>query len=956
MAPGYSIPSHLPILSLPPSSILFPNSVLSIQVANKHSIKLLQSLLQESERGTGTKALILGVVPLRVSKALVLADKDSKAIPDQDASSLPDDKARALVADRLPSVEELFEFGTAARILRLERVSTGGFLVVVEGLARIHIDQFTTAGVPFYEAKITVLPAESLPSADSVLVTTLQTIATRLLVTLSNVAPLTPLLARRLKAFVNAASETSAGPLIDILLASLPPSTGIAFEDKLTALATSPVAERVARGIAVLAQLDESLSLKKKIGDRVDASLSRRQREYLLLQQLAAIREELEAMAKKDPESSLLGRMRKGQPAKAAPSGDADEEEDEDELKELERKIKEKDWSPESGKVALRELKRLKKSPQQGSEYGVIRTYIETLLSLPWNTASPISLSPSFIAQAQAQLDADHYGLEKVKKRLIEWLAVLRLKQEVWEDEVEVAEAANRGRIEELAESSSDDEAATPTEVKAAAIIEKPRDKGPILLLAGPPGCGKTSIAASIASAMGRKFERISLGGVRDESEIRGHRRTYVGALPGAIAMALRRAGVNNPVILLDEIDKLGMSSTHGDPGAALLEVLDPNQNFSFSDHYLGIPLDLSSVIFIATANSLDTISEPLYDRMEVIELSGYVHDEKLQIARRYLLSKQMAANALLPHLLSIEDSVILHCITSYTREAGVRSLERELGSVCRAKAVEYSLARDKAVAAGEKRSSELEVLLKFGYKVEVTKEDLDRILGGEKFEHEALERENMVGVAVGLAYQGSGNGGILHIESSSMPGSGQLHLTGQLGSVITESAQLAFAWIKSHAYELGIAPKATLGTAKELSPFRDIDIHVHLPSGGVKKDGPSAGVAMVVAIVSLMRGIKVNHGVAMTGEITLRGNVTPVGGIKEKVLGAHRAGIRTLLLPFKNEKDVTADLPVSIREEMTIIYVHSIWEALEGAFGGQLWDGESGRSRGHGQSVESRL
>ncbi|SCV73155.1 BQ2448_7080 [Microbotryum intermedium] len=1002
----YNIPTHLPILPLPEKQVLYPSLVLSIQVVAKHSIALLQNVLREAEQNSGNKPLIIGVVPLRdtaspatgsapaiavpkrsPNPALTSNKRDPYRTPPQsdDESDNKDNsnpyKSSALVlhksstAQGKPPISDLYEcpsfkHGVAARIVRLERLSSGGFIVVLEGLARIvlHMDDFGPSTLPFHETTVTVLNSTPL-SPSSPLLEALQAISNQVLTSLSAIAPLSLLLNRRLKSLIGALTPETAPTLVDALIGSIPvnTTTGLQFSDRLTILSTLEGDDRVAQAIEILGRVDESLNLRKRIGDKVDQNTTRRQREYLLMQQLIAIRQELEELAAIDAKngrasSSPLSRLRGGPGGKKkgpVDDDDDDEENEENEMAELEKKIKAKAWTEESRKVVMREFKRLKKSPPQGAEHGVIRNYVEWLLALPWNESTPLPLSKNFIEQARKQLDDDHYGLEKVKKRLLEWLAVLRLKQEQWEVDnaapvasLEQAQlidgaptkASSEGALEWTSGqviASTNDSAPPPAPASSVPaptkqnVVAKPRDKGPILLLCGPPGTGKTSIAKSLASAMGRKFQRISLGGVRDEAEIRGHRRTYVAALPGAIAQALRKCGTNNPVILLDEIDKLGSSNTHGDPGAALLEVLDPEQNYSFEDHYLGIPLDLSSVLFIATANSLDTISEPLFDRMETIELSGYVHSEKLAIAKKYLIPKQLKANSLPADLLSIPDDVLLHLITSYTHEAGVRTLEREIGAVCRAKAVEYTKARDEAEAVNDPLGRLGADVTKYGYRVVLTKEDIGDILGQSRHEAEEMDRENMIGVSTGLAYRGSGNGGVLHIETTSMPGHGNFKLTGQLGDVITESAGLALAWTKSHAHELGIANSRTEDA------FKDLDIHLHLPSGSIKKDGPSAGVAMVVAIVSLMRGIRMIKGVAMTGEITL---LTPVGGIREKVLGAHRAGIRTLILPFKNRRDVNDDLPLEIKNDMEFIFIKNIFEALEAAFGKEaLWRGREG-------------
>ncbi|SGY12110.1 BQ5605_C011g06392 [Microbotryum silenes-dioicae] len=1002
---SYNIPTHLPILPLPEKQVLYPSLVLSIQVVSKHSVALLQSVLREAEQNSGNKPLIIGVVPLKDTSSPTTGPparptpnptsnrRDPyRTSPQSDDESDNQNKSNSAKSRAVV----LHKNGVAARIVRLERLSSGGFIVVLEGLARIvlHMDDFGPSTLPFHETTVTVLKSTPLYSSSSLL-ESLQAIANQVLTSLSALAPLSLLLNRRLKSLIGSLTPETAPTLVDALIGSIPTNstTGLLFSDRLAILSTLGGDDRVAQAIEILGRVDESLNLKKRIGDKVDQNTSRRQREYLLMQQLIAIRQELKELAANDVKngrasSSPLSRLRGGPgDKKKSPVDDEDddEENEENETAELEKKIKAKAWTEESRKVVIREFKRLKKSPPQGAEHGVIRNYVEWLLALPWNESTPLPLSRDFIEQARKKLDDDHYGLEKVKKRLLEWLAVLRLKQEQWEVDNAAAVASleqaqltdgtpARGFNEDAVDStvgqvvaSTNDSAPPPAAAPSVPapsrqnVVAKPRNKGPILLLCGPPGTGKTSIAKSLASAMGRKFQRISLGGVRDEAEIRGHRRTYVAALPGAIAQALRKCGTNNPVILLDEIDKLVSSNTHGDPGAALLEVLDPEQNCSFEDHYLGIPLDLSSVLFIATANSLDTISEPLFDRMETIELSGYVvsvshkacpglvatlierpffiqHSEKLAIAKKYLIPKQVKANSLPADLLSMPDDVLLHLITSYTHEAGVRTLEREIGAVCRAKAVEYTKARDEAEAAKDPCGRLGAHVTKYGYRVDLTKEDIGDILGQSRHDAEEMDRENMVGVSTGLAYRGSGNGGVLHVETTSMPGHGNFKLTGQLGDVITESAGLALAWTKSHAHQLGIA------TSRTEDAFKDLDIHLHLPSGSIKKDGPSAGVAMVVAIVSLMREIRMIKGVAMTGEITLRGNVNPVGGIREKVLGAHRAGIRTLILPFKNRRDVKDDLPLEIQNDIEFIFVRNIFEALEAAFGKEaLWRGREG-------------
>ena len=518
----------------------------------------------------------------------------------------------------------------------------------------------------------------------------------------------------------------------------------------------------------------------------------------------------------------------------------------------MRERLKEKELPEEARKEAERELERLARMHPSSSEYTVARTYLDWILELPWNDSTEDQLD---LDEAQKVLDQDHYDLEKIKKRIVEFMAVRKL---------------------------------------------KPDAKGTILCFAGPPGTGKTSLGKSIARAMGRKFHRIALGGVRDEAEIRGHRRTYVGAMPGRIIQGLRKVGVNNPVMMLDEVDKIG-SDFRGDPASALLEVLDPEQNSKFTDHYLGVEFDLSNVIFIATANILDTIPSPLLDRMEVLELSGYTLEEKIEIAKRYLIPRQLEAHGLTKKNLSIEKRALVRIIGEYTREAGVRNLERQIGAICRAVA--------RKVATGHQEKIVLKV------------RNLEEYLGKPKYISDVAERTSVPGVATGLAWTPSG-GDILFIEATRMPGSGKLTLTGQLGDVMKESAQTALSYIRSKACELGIPQDI----------FKTEDVHIHVPAGAIPKDGPSAGVTIGVALVSLFTGRPVRPEVAMTGEITLRGLVLPVGGIKEKVLAAHRAKIKEIILPKRNANDLD-ELPEQVHNALKFHLISRLDDAIRIAF-----------------------
>lgn len=593
-------------------------------------------------------------------------------------------------------------------------------------------------------------------------------------------------------------------------------------------------------------------------------------------------------------------------------NGGNEDEKEPNEVDELEQRLNEAQLNPEARKVADRELKRLRKMNPVNAEYGVCRNYLENIAEIPWLKTTEDKLGSDALQRARKQLDDDHYGLEKIKKRLLEYLAVLKLKQSVnVEIERQIAQVS-----EQLTASDKETEKEKDAEITTLSqpekevletklhILKSKRtvDKSPILLLVGPPGTGKTSLAKSVATSLGRKFHRISLGGVRDEAEIRGHRRTYVAAMPGLIVNGLKKVGVANPVFLLDEIDKVGGSNFHGDPSAAMLEVLDPEQNHSFSDHYINIPIDLSKVLFIATANSLDTIPAPLLDRMETIQLSGYTTVEKRHIARRHLLPKQIRTNGLSDNEVSLSDEVLEKVITAYTRESGVRNLEREIGSVCRYKAVQY---------ADSKETNNME-----SYNPRVSIEDLEDILGIERFDEEIAETSSRPGIVTGLvAYSTGGQGSILFIEVADMPGNGRVQLTGKLGDVLKESVEVALTWVKAHSFDLGLSHDPNEDIMKNRS------LHVHCPSGAIPKDGPSAGLAHTIALVSLFSGKSVPPQIAMTGEISLRGRVLPVGGIKEKLIGAMRAGVKMVLLPFTNRKDVK-DVPQEVQDGLEIVYV----------------------------------
>jgi ATP-dependent Lon protease len=610
-------------------------------------------------------------------------------------------------------------------------------------------------------------------------------------------------------------SVTSPAALADLAAAYM----DVKPDEKQEILETIDVAARVDKVSRMLAQRIEVLRLSQEIGRQTKAAIDERQREVLLREQMAAIRRQLG----------------EGEEGKA-------------EIAELAEAIAKAHMPKEVEEQARKELRRLERMPEASAEHGMVRGYLDWLIELPWSLPEE---APIDIAEARRILDDDHYGLDKVKRRIVEYLAVRKL---------------------------------------------APQGKAPILCLVGPPGVGKTSLGQSIARAMGRKFVRVSLGGVHDEAEMRGHRRTYIGALPGNIIQAIRKSGTRNGVMMLDEIDKLG-AGIHGDPSAALLEVLDPEQNSTFRDNYLAVPFDLSRVVFITTANMLDTIPGPLRDRMEIITLSGYTASEKLQIARRYLVRRQLEANGLQPGQVEITDEALSDIIQRYTREAGVRSLEREIGRALRHTAVR--------IAEGQRGPLRIDV------------GDLGAILGPPQFESEAAMRTSLPGVATGLAWTPVG-GDILFIEATRTPGSGRLILTGQLGEVMRESAQAALSVVKSRAADFGI----------DAARFEKSDIHVHVPAGAIPKDGPSAGVAMFMALVSLMADRTVRSDTAMTGEISLRGLVLPVGGIKEKVIAAARAGIERVMLPARNRKDYE-DIPDEVRKTMEFIWLDTVDQAV---------------------------
>ncbi|KAH7411005.1 ATP-dependent protease-like protein la [Cadophora sp. MPI-SDFR-AT-0126] len=908
MAPIKAI--TLPVIPLAKDTVLLPGIVLRIPVAsNRADIPaLLSNVYSRAASKSHSQRLDnvnIACVPL---SSPFLTRHGQKMITSDERN--PSAKQRRDVNPGSATKDDIFGYGVAAKISGVEGRGTGEFALLVEGIARIRIDKVTQER-PFFEAEVTyeyddVISAEDvamqglfahLKQLSRELLTLLR--LSSLLPRTSGTAGLSPILARRLELYIARKGLQDAGVLADFMANIVEAS----FEEKLEVLAALDVKDRLEKAIELLQRQVGNIKNNVSITTFTSSSLPAN----IDLDQMNRINNQ---------------RVRRpGNAGMALPNGlgmggSGEDDQEPNEMEELKKKIETAKMSPEAAKVADRELKRLKKMSPAQAEYQVTRNYLENLTEIPWTATTEDQLGVETLTRARKQLDDDHYGLDKVKKRLLEYLAVLKLKQSINEDvNAQISKAE-----EEKAEAKLEI-------LKSKKMI----DKSPILLLVGPPGVGKTSLAKSVATALGRKFHRISLGGVRDEAEIRGHRRTYVAAMPGLIVQGLKKVGVSNPVFLLDEIDKVGTSNFHGDPSAAMLEVLDPEQNHTFTDHYVNIPIDLSKVLFIATANSLDTIPPPLLDRMETINLSGYTTLEKRHIALQHLIPKQIRTNGLGDGQVEFNNEVVSKIIESYTRESGVRNLEREIGSVCRAKAVEYAEAKD----AGHTEK----------YKPQLSVEDIEEILGIEKYDEEIAEKTSRPGIVTGLvAYSSGGNGSILFIEVADMPGSGSVQLTGKLGDVLKESVEVALSWVKAHAYELGLTADPSENIMKNRS------IHVHCPSGAIPKDGPSAGMAHTIALISLFSGKAVPPTMAMTGEISLRGRVTAVGGIKEKLIGALRAGVKTVLLPAQNKKDAK-DLPQEVKDGLEIIHVRHIWEAMQHVWPGVHWPGEQNFA-----GIESRL
>jgi ATP-dependent Lon protease len=728
-----------------------------------------------------------------------------------------DQRMLALVTVRDPEVEiptwdDLYEVGTAAVVHKMIRVPDGTLRILVGGIARIKLER-RVKDDPYLVGEFTLLPDVLVESRE------VEALTRNVQNMFSRVIGLVPYLPEELQ--IAAANVEDPSALCHLVASTL----RIKTEEKQRLLELVDVEERLRAVSALLNRELEVLELGTKIQSQVQSEMEKGQREFFLRQQLKAIQEEL---GEGDAEQAEVNELRERLDALTLPE-DVD-------------------------KAARRELSRLERLPSAAAEYGVIRTYLDWILTLPWNTFTPDNLD---LDHAREILDEDHYDLDKVKDRIVEYLAVAKLRNEI---------------------------------------------SGQILCFVGPPGVGKTSLGHSIARALGREFVRLSVGGVRDEAEIRGHRRTYIGAMPGTIIRSIRDAESMNPVLLIDEIDKMG-ADFRGDPASAMLEVLDPEQNKNFRDHYLDLPFDLSKVLFICTANTLDTIPGPLLDRMDTITLSGYTEEEKLGIAKRYLLPKQLKAHGLGKSQLTVSDSTLRTIIREYTREAGVRNLERRLADICRKAATQIAKGKAKKVRADDKKLREW--------------------LGPRRFSGEVRKRTSDPGVATGLAYTAAG-GDVLFIEATAYPGKGRLTITGQLGEVMQESAQAALSWVRAHAAQLGV----------DEDWFTRHDVHVHVPAGAVPKDGPSAGVTMATAIASLVRKEPVSEEIGMTGEITLTGQVLPIGGVREKALAAQRAGLKRVIIPRENEPDLS-ELPPETRDALDFVLADSIEDVFAAAFDG---------------------
>ncbi|KAJ6784605.1 hypothetical protein PWT90_08838 [Aphanocladium album] len=915
----------LPLIPLPRDTILLPGLVQRISVtSNRPDVAALLAHVYERAASKGPDGRIDSVPIACVPVNSPFVGPNGQLLINNGEE--PDTSTIEEVNPGAAKKGDLYHFGVAAKIIGIDGRGAGEFALRVEGTSRVRIESITRER-PYFEGQVTFF-TDDIDIADKQLqdLFALLKAQSRELITIlriSSMLPrtkagpsLSPTVTKRLELLIMRREIKEAGLLADFMANLVEAS----HEEKLGILAALDVKVRITKVIELLERQVGGIKNNFKITTFTTVPVQ-------ILDRLGE-----NPVRRPNSPQNLPGMSFMPPPGGNMRGGDDGEDQEASEIDELKKKLQNAQLPPDVSKAVDRELRRLQKMMPMNQEYQVTRNWLETLSEIPWAAVTDDRLGPDTLTRARKQLDDDHYGLEKVKKRLIEYLAVLRLKQSI-NDEVEQKLRSEQALVQQPGPNGEHENHQSDAEAAQLQVLksQKMTDKSPIMLLIGPPGVGKTSLAKSVATALGRKFHRISLGGVRDEAEIRGHRRTYVAAMPGLIVQGLRKVGVANPVFLLDEIDKIGMASVHGDPSAAMLEVLDPEQNHTFQDHYVGMPIDLSKILFIATANNLDTIPAPLLDRMEMIYLPGYTTLEKRHIAMQHLVPKQIRANGLSEDQVIFNDDVVSKVIESYTREAGVRNLERELGSVCRSKAVQYAEAKD---------SGHLEQ-----YKRELSVDDLEEILGIEKYEEEIAEKTSRPGIVTGLvAYSTGGNGSILFIEIADMPGRGTVQLTGKLGTVLKESVEVALTWVKAHAFDLGLTHEPSADIMKNRS------IHVHCPAGAIPKDGPSSGIGQAIALISLFSGKPVPPTMAMTGEISLRGRVTAVGGIKEKLIGALRAGVKTVILPAQNKKEAK-DLPQEVKDGLEIIHVNHIWEAIRVVWPYSHWAGDS-----HFSGIESRL
>jgi ATP-dependent Lon protease len=780
-------------------------------------------------RGTVVFPFIIMPLSIGVSRSVMLVK-----------AAVQRDKIIGLVVSKEPDVDEpepeqLHKVGVVARIHRVIRSEKGSLQVIIQGLERFKIERWTQIE-PYLMAEIEIVP-DFAEDTESVV---LEALRRRIVELSNNIVEYLPQIPNEVSQFLDQVDDPR------IVLYTTASNMRMDFEDRLHVLLEDNLRIKMTDMVNLMTRELEVLEIGQQIRTETQGELDKNQREFYLRQQLKAIQKEL------------------------------GEDDDQAITEEYRKKIEESGMPEEAKKEALRELDRLKKLHPQSAEYGLIQGYLDWMVELPWTTLTKDNLD---ISNARDVLNADHYDMDDVKERILEYLAVRKLRAERELDK----EPIEPGR-------------------------EQDRAGGSILLFIGPPGVGKTSLGRSISRALGREFTRMSLGGVRDEAEIRGHRRTYIGSMPGRVIQALKRVGTRNPVFMLDEVDKIG-SDWRGDPSSALLEVLDPQQNYAFRDHYLDVDFDLSEVMFIATANTRDAIPYPLLDRMEIIQLDGYTEYEKIAIAEGYLVPRQIKANGLLSSEIGYTQDGLRHIIRDYTREAGVRNLEREIGRFARKVATKVASIKD-SISDGHGKQAMVNII--------ITPETAREYLGKPRFFFEATLRTEKPGVATGLAVTPAG-GDVLFIEAARMPGKDRLTLTGQLGDVMKESAQIALSYVRAHAEQLNI----------DVSQLNDADIHLHVPAGAVPKDGPSAGIAMVTALVSLLTGNPVRADVGMTGEVGLQGQVLPIGGLKQKSLAAHRAGLTTVIAPKRNEADLD-DLPEEVLQDLTFRLTVSIDEVLK--------------------------